>query len=365
MRDLTTLPVCDPSQHSFDTIVGHDLAKSYLMRAYDAQVLPHALLFHGPRGLGKLSMAYALAKHVNAPSPSDLVQSEIRRKISDQVFADLLVVEPKGAAGQITLNGWKPGKDDPDGLQYYRFVDSRPLEGSKKFLIFRRADRMNVALANFLLKLIEEPPSYLQVVLVTDRPNDLLVTIRSRCAPVKFSPLMASEMDAFARIAMPDALTHERQALVQLADGRPGMLRELLDSDTANLRGDVVKLMRKFQQFGFLSLFRVASELANSTGKPTRGGASSESFESVLNALQAWLRDATISKALPPDLATRLFVNGPEAAEISGYAKDTSLEALAGAVETLRRSYHYIPRQTDRNYVLELLLLRLGRAMKS
>src|SRR5690606_21308096 len=121
--------------------------------------------------------------------------------------ADVLVVEPRGATGQITLNGWRPGKDDPDNLQYYRFIESRPLEGSRKVLILRHAERMNVAFANYILKLMEEPPSYLSLILISNRKNDLLVTIRSRCAPVKLSPLTLDEMRAYAadRSLNPDA----------------------------------------------------------------------------------------------------------------------------------------------------------------
>ena len=207
-----------PQQHDLSTIRGHDLIKRYLVQARDTGAMPHALLFHGPEGIGKTSMAFALAKLMNCESGrADQCTCESCRKITDGVFADVITVEPKGAAGQITLAGWKPGKDDADGVQYYRFIDSLPMEGKRKVVILRRADRMNIALSNFLLKLIEEPPSYLMMILVTHRPGDLLVTIRSRCAPLKFMPLLANEMMDLGKELRPDATDPDIAAAVRLA----------------------------------------------------------------------------------------------------------------------------------------------------
>jgi DNA polymerase III subunit delta' len=351
----------EPCRHDFSTIAGHEVIKRYLLRAQETVALPHAFLFHGPEGIGKTSMAYALAKLVNCPSVTGgKCTCEACRKISEGVFADLLLVEPKGAAGQITLAGWKPGKDDPDGPQYYRFVDSLPMEGRRKIIIIRRADRMNVSLANYLLKLIEEPPSYLILILVTHRPGDLLVTIRSRCSPLKFVPLVADEMIEYGKLLAPDRTPADLLAAVRLAEGRPARLAELLAGSTVDTRGEVGELLRTFQQHGFISLFRVASDLLAAGASAKRG----DGYEQALDAMQAWLRDAMIMKTLGVEKAGPMIVNADAAPEVARYADAVTIDKLAEAIDLVRSGYEYVPRVADKNFVLENMLLKIGRAMR-
>ena len=350
------------ASHNFDSVVGHDLLKRYLTAAMQKDVLPHALLFHGPRGVGKLSMAYALTKHLNCTRGSTgECGCNLCRKISEGIFADVLLVEPRGAAGQITLNGWKPGKDDPDGLQYYRFIDTRPLEGARKVLIIRDAERMNIALANHILKLMEEPPSYLTLILLTQRRNDVLTTIRSRCAPVKFSPLPIAEMRALARTVLgPAASQPEVDALAHVADGRPGQLPDYIGDTATARRRHLALTLQQFQQYGFVALFRAASELQ----QETEGGRGGEQSDRVLNMLTTWFRDAAIVKNSSPEVADRLLVNAEIKAELQAFVHALPQESLSRAADLIPKFKPLSPRQMDPNYVLESLLLKIGRTMR-
>ncbi|MCX7020428.1 MAG: hypothetical protein NTY46_15850 [Candidatus Sumerlaeota bacterium] len=356
------------SSHTMDSIHGHGVVKQYFAEAMAQNALPHALLIHGPRGVGKLSMSYALAKMVNTPAGMRAqAAAEIDRKISEGVFADLLVVEPKGVAGQITLSGWKPGRDDPDCPQYYRYVDSRPLEGTRKILIFRHAERMNPALANYLLKLIEEPPSYLLLILVTGRYSEVLPTIRSRCAPIRLSPLAASEMDDYAGNLSAAAEIRLENCdlgmLVRMSEGRPGLLLELAQSSQASAEGEIAGLMRLFQQHGFIALFRSASRMLQAGGSPQSDASTGERFEAVINAIEAWLRDVLLVKTLPSGVAERLLVCARNKDELHAYARNAPVDGLAAMVDHLREAYQFAPRQSDKNYVLESFLLKTGRSM--
>jgi DNA polymerase-3 subunit delta' len=345
-----------------ESVAGHRTTKQYLLSALEGGILPHSLLFHGPRGVGKMSMAYALAKTVNCRSVAgSACPCDPCRKIRDGVFVDLLTVEPRGAAGQITLAGWRPGKDDPDGLQYYRFVDARPLEGARKVLMIRQAERMNVALANYLLKLIEEPPSYLTLVFLTHRPGDLLQTIRSRCAPVRFSPLDRNEMLEFLAGVGLDPQSDEVAAVMRLAEGRPGLLIDLLQAGTSELRDGAAAGMRLFQELGFLSLFRVAADLA-----PARWGGTmaAEDFENVVGALCAWIRDALLVRVLGSQGAAKLVLNSDKMSDLERFAAPLSAATLVEAFATVCEAYEYAPRQTDKAFVLETVLLRLGRILR-
>ena len=362
----TPLQQLSPLAHSFDTIIGHASAKIYLTNAVDQGCLPHAMLLHGPRGVGKTSMCYAVIRHVlqHCADESGMGNSgwveDISRRIRNGVSVDIQVVEPRGATRQITLNGWRPGKDDPDDLQYYRFVEVRPLECPRKFLIFQQADRMNLALANLLLKLIEEPPDWLTIFMLTDRPGDVLPTIRSRCAPVQLSPLSESEMMTILQGSSTDSV--RCKVLLHAAEGRPGRLFELQKALKNDSQEELARLMVFYQDNGFLSLFRVASDLLRIGG--TDAVSNTVSLEPVLDFLQSWFRDIFVVKTLGMEAASCRVLNGKCLPQLAGFAEKCSLLGVAEALEHLDEAYSYARRQTDMDYVMETLLLNMGKALK-
>lgn len=352
-----------PSEHYFDSVAGHTEAKSYLKSALEKDVFPHALLFHGPAGVGKLSTVYALAKYINCPNnaPSSC-PCNVCRKIKEEIFADILIIEPQGAAGQITLNGWRPGKDDPDNLQYYRFLDTRPLEGSRKILILRHAEKMNVALANYILKVMEEPPSYLTMILVSNRRSEILPTIRSRCAPVKFSPLTESEMLEFCRKnELENKITPtNREPLIKQSEGKPALLLERLAQSEEGNFDQFSSVMQRFQSYGFLSLFKTASDLLklNASAKTGR-----EEYDKAIMLLNEWFRDAALVKA-HGESAKKQMANPSLYPQISNYCENLSIKTILNSAQLVYKYQDFSRRQTDKNYVVESLLMEIGRAMR-
>lgn len=351
-----------PEQHYFDTIYGHDAAKSYLSSALDSDRLPHALLFHGPGGVGKLSIAYALVKQINCLENSPAgCKCNSCRKIAEGKFADILLVEPRGATGMITLNGWRPGKDDPDNLQYYRFVDTRPLEGSRKVLILRHAERMNVALANYILKLMEEPPPYLTLILVSDRKSDLLPTIRSRCAPVKFNPLSIDDMAAYVSSRELNVDAPDVAAAIRQSGGLPALFDTQMAASAEEDQQDLAAAMLSFKQLGFVALFRVASD-AVSLGENGGSDAGSK-FELSLTKLSSWFRDVLLVK-LQADSDGKLLTFPRLRNDLQEFGNGLSNEALVEAYDAIGRYRTYARRQTDKNYALECLLMEIGRIIR-
>jgi DNA polymerase-3 subunit delta' len=351
-----------PQEHCFGSVAGHDVAKSYLEHALEGDLLPHALLFHGPAGVGKLSMAYAVIKYINCRenSPPDC-KCDMCRKISENKFADVLLVEPRGATGQITLTGWRPGKDDPDNLQYYRFVETRPLEGSRKVLIMRHAERMNVALANYILKLMEEPPPYLSLVLISNRKNDLLPTIRSRCAGVKFSPLSIDEMRGYATARGFNAEADDVDAAIRQSEGRPGLFADRMGATDEADQQDLATAMLSFRQYGFVSLFRVASDLLE-LGEAAGTDVGSR-FELTLQQMTNWFRDALLVK-MNADGDGHLLTFPRLRGQLAEFGADMAHERLLAAADAVGRDRNLAGRQLDKDYARECLLMEIGRIVR-
>ncbi len=194
----------------------HPHARAVLGAALEGQP-SHAYLFHGPSGTGKRAVAEAFA---TALLETDAVRVEHR------AHPDLMWVAPSGAH-ELLVDDVKP---------VVSAAARTPFESQRRVFVLERADTMNDEAANRMLKTLEEPPTFVHLVLLTDRPSDVLETIASRCQAVRFDPLPDDEVaarlerehgvdartaTACARLAMGDAAR-----AAALATGEGPRLRE-------------------------------------------------------------------------------------------------------------------------------------------
>jgi DNA polymerase-3 subunit delta' len=160
--------------------------------------LPHAILVHGPRGVGKLALGEYFAQRLlcEAPEPgaAPCGRCEGCRWVSAGSHPDLRRVEPEALARRIE----DPGEDEARAktakpsteikIEQIRalesFLNLRSHRGRRRVALVHPAEAMNANSANALLKNLEEPPAGAFFLLVSHRPASLLPTIRSRCVPV-------------------------------------------------------------------------------------------------------------------------------------------------------------------------------------
>ena len=201
---------------------GHRSIVGLLARAADRDTLPPSLIFAGPEGVGKHTVAVALAEVLNCLSPltgeaadglavDACGACDACARIARGVHADVLRIEP-GESGSIRI---EQARDAIDRAGY------RPFEGRRRVVIVDEADALVPEAQHALLKTLEEPPPSSVFVLVTARPDMLLPTVRSRCPRLRFGRLSPREVaDVLVRrheYSEPDA----RQAAAA-ADGSPG-----------------------------------------------------------------------------------------------------------------------------------------------
>ena len=218
----------------FRDIAGHRRILHLLSHAADSGTLAPSLLFAGPAGVGKRSVALALAQTLNCTS-NRTARSEASaeqnddisrdacgecsacRRIARGVYPDVLVVAPSDS-GDIKIE------------QVREIISQsicRPFEGRKRVTIIDDADAMMVASQHALLKTLEEPPSASLFVLVTSRPDALLATVTSRCARVRFGRLSSSDV---AAILVRDH-KHSRRDAVAIAALSDGSVSAALNRD--------------------------------------------------------------------------------------------------------------------------------------
>jgi DNA polymerase III subunit delta' len=139
----------------------------------------HAYLFHGPPGTGKGSVARAFAAALLADGAAD--EARVWARVQRESHPDLTWVRASGAAEVLV------GDVEPVVAQATR----TPFESSRRVFVIEAADTLNDQAANRLLKTLEEPADFVHLVLLSDRREEVLATISSRCLHVRFDALPA------------------------------------------------------------------------------------------------------------------------------------------------------------------------------
>ena len=153
----------------------------------------HAYLLHGPAGSGKRAAARAVAAELLARGAADPAGARLR--VEHGTHPDLTWVVPSGAHEMR-----REDVDEP----VIGAAGHTPFEAGYRVFVIERADTMGDPVANALLKTLEEPPAYVVLLLLTDRPSQVLPTIASRCQPVRFDAPSASAL------ARPDGRARRR-----------------------------------------------------------------------------------------------------------------------------------------------------------
>lgn len=211
---------------SFSEVLGQESVKSALARALETGRLPHALLFYGPKGTGKFAAAFDLAKILLCEKKTGCGVCAGCKKTAALSHPDFLITIPLPSAGSPP----EKKKEDDRQAAYTQFLESkkknlydpvwkenihlitvsdlqtlqdrlsrRPMEADWQVALLVEADRLQLPQgANKLLKTLEEPHANTLLVLIAERPKNLLPTILSRTQKFFFPPLAGKLVADFA-----------------------------------------------------------------------------------------------------------------------------------------------------------------------
>ena len=265
-----------PAPRANPELVGHEGAESALRRLVEADRMPHALLLCGPRGIGKATLAFRLARFVFAHGtgggmPGGLFgeaagsglatapDSGVFRRVASGGHADLLVVERNWDARRRRLRG-EIVVDDARSIA--GFLRLTPAEGGWRIVIVDGAEEMNRNAANALLKVLEEPPRRTLLLLVAHSPGRLLPTIRSRCRRFPLAPLPAATVRLLLARYQPGLAAEQADALVALCDGSIGRALALAAAGGVELHDAVLQLLARDRGIDPVALHGFADRLA-------------------------------------------------------------------------------------------------------
>jgi DNA polymerase-3 subunit delta' len=198
-------------------VVGHQRARDRLAALLEGGRLPGGILMHGPRGIGKATLAFQLAREIFAAT-GDEDAAHVAEQVAAGGYPNLRVlrkVAKETGKGFYTVIRVEEVRELIDRLHKTRG------RAGHRLVVVDPIDDCNISSSNALLKILEEPPPETLFLLISHRPGQLLPTIRSRCQGLAMRPLADDEVRQVLAAAQPDAAPAEIEAAVSLAAGRP------------------------------------------------------------------------------------------------------------------------------------------------
>ena len=273
-------------------LIGQDAADAAFLDAYTSDRLHHGWLITGPRGVGKATLAWRIARFLlatpaddggmfAAPAPTTLdipADHPVARRIHALSEPGLFLLrrpwdeKNKRLKSDITV-------DEVRKLKHFFALSSAG--GGRRVVIVDVADEMNVSAANALLKLLEEPPVGAVLLLISHQPSRLLPTIRSRCRELRLGPLAPAELAQVLAGLDETPTAEETLRLGELAAGSAGDALRLQHLGGLATYATLVEIFSAGREFDRPR----ALQLANSAV----GKANAERFDLILRLFDLFL----------------------------------------------------------------------------
>jgi len=313
MKDLEPLPLSDkisgaPHPSEATTIFGQDSAQQQFLNAFDRGRLHHAWLLSGPRGVGKATLVWKIAKFLlttpNAPSQDGLFGPMTQH-------APNLETPPDHPALPRILAGSEPALcvlrriyeekrkrfkqnitvDDVRSLK--SFFGLSAADGGARVVIIDAADDMTGNAANALLKMLEEPPKNAFLFLISHQPAALLPTLRSRCRELRLSALSHDMMQQALTQAKIHLSEEQSSLFTRLSAGSAGQAIRLAQLDGDALYSALISTLQTLPSLNQSAALKLAESFA--------GQANSERFDLLIDLIDYILGQAAKTSLIPLD----------------------------------------------------------------
>jgi len=205
---------------AFETLLGNQRLKQTLSQSIAKGHISHFYLISGPKGSGKHTLARLLAAAIlcrEARKPC--LSCHSCKKVMEDNHPDFITVDdPEKKTVPVDLI--REARAD---------IYIQPNESDHKIYLFPRAQDMAVPGQNALLKILEEPPSYGVFLLLTDNPEKLLPTVRSRCTELPLTALDEKTLHRQLRLDYPELPEEDIQAAMARSGGFLGQAKQILE----------------------------------------------------------------------------------------------------------------------------------------
>lgn len=363
----------------FRDFLGNEPSVRHLREAIASGRLPHSLILAGPRGAGKYTLAIMLAQTANCLNPletdglpdfcgvcsncerigqaADLnarveeaiaAREELREvdkketRILIQTHPDVLVIPPDPPQLLIKLGQVR---------MLIREIYRMPAQGRRAVYIFTSSAFMKEA-ANSLLKVLEEPPDHASIFLLSENPNELLPTIRSRAGIVRLGAIPLDQIETLLAERRKDWKPADRALIARLSEGAVGRALNFdLPAYLAGRTDALTILHNATREPDHSTLFRM-------TETYRAGAEGQEKTAGLLRALYSLLEDLLLLKAGTPHLARNIDIQK----ELASMAETVTLAWIEAAARGAQGVESGMRRNLLRSLSLDAFATELTRS---
>jgi len=365
---------------SWDQVIGQERAKGVLQRAIAQGRVAHAYLLHGPYGTGKRAAALAFARalqcravpqtgcgecadcsridrmmhpdvRVFMPTPKDMEPEEIVRRLAALGANPYETVDflrkPTSKSANKKVQYAKSFIDDELRLM----ADFMAFEGQYKVVVLLDAEALGEDTSNVFLKILEEPGSKTVFLLLTERPEQMLPTIVSRCQPVRFDPLAAEDIER-ALVERDGVPVNEASTAARLSDGSFSAARDLLhDELTRAYREGLIQFLRDIYNNKVDPIMAIVEEVSSQ---------SRDQVKVFLGLLMILTRDLILVRELGGDAP---IVNVNDRESLVKFNIKLANARLEQMVDLIEDAWYLIVRNVKSTLVLTSLVAGIRASM--
>jgi DNA polymerase-3 subunit delta' len=349
-----------PTPRFFRDILGQERVLSYLRAALGRDRLAHAYLFLGPEGVGKASVARALAGALNCAEPREDGDAcgycPSCKRLLAGTHPDFLVIAPtsKGRTPEILIEQIR---------EFRRLTAYPPVGGGWRVALIKPAEALNDAAANSLLKTLEEPPPQNLIILTAGVEADLFPTVVSRCQKLAFTPL---PYPLITQELIHRGQSPSQAALVAaLSGGSLGRALALEPEDLLRQRQQVLTDLNALSQGNATTALDWAQGLARREKDKDKeeegkkgGGTRKKSLETDTFILltQLWYRDLLLLSHRAPE---RLLAHQDRVADLKNEGAQNQESAWLAKLAALNEAQRFLRANLNPELTLDLLGFRL------
>ena len=322
---------------SFAKITGQKLAIEILKNSIRQDRLSHAYLFSGASGTEKKLTAVEFAKAINCEvKQKDSCDSCLScRKIDNSNHPDIKFINPEGNYLKIDMI-----------RNMQREIIYKPYESNKKIYIINNVELLTIEAANSLLKILEEPPEYMILILLTDNIKQLLPTIISRCQIIRFNKI-TKKLVIDKLIDNYNLVDDKAKLIANLAGGRFDKAIELVENDDLLLtRNNFVEFIIALNKEDLIKLFVIVEKISDYK----------DQIASFFEVCLSFYRDLLFIKLEQDDL----IINFDYLADLKAISNNYQLHNLEQAINIIEDTNNIIrSKNVNLKLTLESLFISL------
>lgn len=322
---------------NFNDIIGQDKIKDSLIKAFINNNVAHGYLFEGPKSIGKEKLARVFAKTLlckeQGSFPCDKCSCCL--KFDSGNHPDFYIDEPQGDSFK---------KEQIEDIQ--RSMRTLPYEGKRKVYIIKDAHKMTDQAQNSFLKTLEEPPSYINIILTTNNSYILLPTILSRCQILKFTPVEEGKIRDLL-VSSYNKNEEEARFIASFSNGIVGKAINLSEShEFKSLREEIISVIDNTLSCDAFKIFSISDFFKEKEGQ----------IEEILDIILIWFRDLLLIKEIGNP---KFIINKDKEDLLLKQCINLSSKGINDIIEAVNKAKVNIASKVNYQLALEVMLLKI------